>query len=321
MNYKKLKSQWFPIFKKSSLKSNIVAKELLGVKLIFFKSGDEVVCFEDNCPHRNVPLSLGSIVDGELRCNYHGWIFGKNGKVKNVKCNSSLRKIDVKVCLDIVWVRLEGDERFYDFLAPVDGYDERIDFKLIKADFIHSIENFLDPMHTPYVHKFILRGSSNQSMSISQEKMPNGFKTIYHLKQKQNGLINRLFDSGIDINIASFYYPGFAKIDYLKKDELLFSVGIFFVPIKKGKVSMIVKVGIKKSKIPSCLKFMLLRPFLEILFYQDKKILQIQYNSQSQTSNQAYEIVQTDLVIEHLLYLYGIGKEAPCKEMELELFN
>ena len=29
----------------------------------------------DRCPHRNVPLSLGTVVGGELECRYHGWQF------------------------------------------------------------------------------------------------------------------------------------------------------------------------------------------------------------------------------------------------------
>jgi phenylpropionate dioxygenase-like ring-hydroxylating dioxygenase large terminal subunit len=33
----------------------------------------------DQCPHRRAPLSKGTVVDGELRCPYHGWRFDGTG--------------------------------------------------------------------------------------------------------------------------------------------------------------------------------------------------------------------------------------------------
>lgn len=37
------------------------------------------VIFADRCPHRLVPLAAGSVVDGRLRCAYHGWVFDADG--------------------------------------------------------------------------------------------------------------------------------------------------------------------------------------------------------------------------------------------------
>lgn len=123
---------------------------------------------------------------------------------------------------------------------------------------------------------------------------------------------------GIDKNIASFITPGFAKIEYLKKDKLVFEVAIFFVPIQKGEVNMVINVSIKKGLIPSSIKFMMLKPFLELVFYQDKKILQTQYKYQ-QKLHKPYIIAKSDLVIEHLLYLLADAKKVNNKEMIMEL--
>ena len=190
--------------------------------------------------------------------------------------------------------------------------------KSLKSDFIHTIENFLDPLHTPYIHKGLLRSSSKQRMNITQESDEFSFKTIYDLVDKQNGLINKLFDSGIDKNIATFINPGFAKIEYFKQNRVLFNVSIFFVPIKKGEVQMVINVSFLKTFIPSFLKFFILRPFLEIAFYQDKKILEIQYKNQKKLKNE-YVIDEKDLVINHLLYLLEDKEKAQNKELFLEL--
>jgi phenylpropionate dioxygenase-like ring-hydroxylating dioxygenase large terminal subunit len=36
--------------------------------------------FADHCPHRLVPLSAGAIDAGRMRCAYHGWEFGADGR-------------------------------------------------------------------------------------------------------------------------------------------------------------------------------------------------------------------------------------------------
>ena len=38
----------------------------------------------DRCPHRNVPLSLGTVYDGLLQCAYHGWRFDGVGACRAV---------------------------------------------------------------------------------------------------------------------------------------------------------------------------------------------------------------------------------------------
>ncbi|MCW8895467.1 Rieske 2Fe-2S domain-containing protein [Sulfurimonas sp.] len=323
MNIEKLKKEWFPLFNSKELKGKPLAKTLLGFKLVFVRIDNEVTCFEDRCPHRNVPLSKGSIVNSQLRCNYHGWSFDKTGELKNIpgckNCNSiKIQAISTKEIDRIVWVRLEGDKEFYNNFLFSEIYSSTTNFKHLKADFVHSIENFLDPTHTPFIHRGLLRSENGQSMSVTQESDEHGFKTYYKLNNMQNGLINKLFDSGIDENIASCNFPGFAKIDYLKNNKLLFRVSVFFVPINKGEVQMVVNVSLLKTFVPSFLKFILLRPFLELAFYQDKKILESQYK-ENIFFKKSYEIVDSDLVINHLLHMFYDKPTGKNKVMDIEL--
>jgi phenylpropionate dioxygenase-like ring-hydroxylating dioxygenase large terminal subunit len=324
MNIEKLKKEWFPLFNSKELKSKPLAKTLLGFKLVFVRLDNKIRCFEDRCPHRNVPLSKGSIIDNQLRCNYHGWRFNGAGELKNIpgckNCNKNikLQTISVKEIDGIVWVKLEGDKKFNNFFSSSKSYSSTKSFKYLKANFIHSIENFLDPTHTPFIHKGLLRSENGQSMSVTQESNEHGFKTYYKLNNMQNGLINKLFDSGIDENIASCNFPGFATIEYLKSDKLLFKVSVFFVPIDKGEVQMVVNVSLIKTFIPSFLKFILLRPFLELAFYQDKKILETQYKENT-FFKKSYEIVDSDLVIDHLLHIFYDKPKWVNKVMDMEL--
>jgi hypothetical protein len=155
-------------------------------------------------------------------------------------------------------------------------------------------------------------------MEISQESDENGFVTRYTLLDQQNGLINRLFDTGIDQNIASFTLPGYAVIDYLKEKSLQLQVAIFFVPIDKGEVDMVVRISVRKSFIPSSFKFLLLKPFMELAFKQDKSVLEKQYITK-QHYNKPYVIEKCDIVIDHLIYLLHGGARGVDKTMTIAL--
>ncbi|GAA7766838.1 (2Fe-2S)-binding protein [Cupriavidus sp. SHE] len=47
-----------------------------GEEIVLFRgSGGEACALEDRCPHRRVPLALGTVKPGGLQCGYHGWTF------------------------------------------------------------------------------------------------------------------------------------------------------------------------------------------------------------------------------------------------------
>ena len=325
MNVEKLKTYWYPLFSSKELKSKPLGKILLGINLVFFRSKDEIKCFKDQCPHRGVALSNGLVLNHELQCHYHGWSFDKEGVLsklpgcsKNCKEDVQLESFSVVEDDGLVWVRLLGDRVFKSFFVFRDNFVNSRHFKEIEGDFIHSIENFLDPTHTSFIHKGLLRSHSRQGMKITQESSDDGFVTHYDLLDQQNGFVNKLFDKGINKNRASFTLPSLAKIEYLKEDDLHFCVAIFFVPLEKGKVQMLVDVSLPKTIIPKSIVFMMLRPFLELALYQDKKILKEQYEK---TKDEAFEYVnvESDLIIDHLLYLLTDSTEGIEKEMILEL--
>jgi hypothetical protein len=131
-------------------------------------------------------------------------------------------------------------------------------------------------------------------------------------------LDNKFFDKGINKNRAMFRLPGFAKIEYLKDEALLFCVVIFFVPLKKGEIQMVVDVVLPQSMVPKWLVFTLLQPFLELALYQDKKILKEQYEK-TKDKEFEYVILESDLVIDHLLHLLSDKRKGVDKQLYMEL--
>lgn len=317
MNISLLEQHWYPLLAEKQLKDVPVAVCLLGQSLVLVRLQGQVLCFENRCPHRNVPLSAGKVVENALQCAYHGWRFDAQG-LSPCHPEAKLKSYGLHCAQGLIWVRLKGNKPFDVSFIDGDGVDTLVAIKSMNANFIHSIENFLDPTHTPYVHGGVLRNTGLQRMQVSQQSDDSSFTTRYQLIDKQNGWINRLFDRGIDTQLASFHYPGLAQIRYLKQGITLFRVAIYFVPQQIGQVGMVVAVSLPRGRIPSRLKFMLLRPFLELAFKQDRKILEQQYKNQ-RLFNAGYIMAEQDLVIDHLLYLFKNGAKGKDKSLFMEL--
>ena len=59
----------------------VKAVRLLGEDLVLFKRGERDWGLVGRyCAHRGVDLAYGRLEDGGLRCLYHGWLYGKDGR-------------------------------------------------------------------------------------------------------------------------------------------------------------------------------------------------------------------------------------------------
>src|SRR5687768_12746675 len=72
---------WYVVARSVEVQGEPVAVRLLARDVVLWRAPDgHVVAAPDRCPHREAPLSEGSLIDGCLRCPYHGWTFGDDGR-------------------------------------------------------------------------------------------------------------------------------------------------------------------------------------------------------------------------------------------------
>lgn len=117
-----LRHFWHPVCTKAELESanpsgrGPLAVTLLGERLAIAKLGGQIVALEDRCAHRLAALSKGTVIDDTLRCNYHGWRYGAEGKVTHIPAcpeqpiprKAVTQSFQCAVKYDIVWVRLDS---------------------------------------------------------------------------------------------------------------------------------------------------------------------------------------------------------------------
>jgi vanillate O-demethylase monooxygenase subunit len=147
-----------------------LAVELLSQPVVLFRSGGEIVALRDLCVHRGAPLSMGSVVEGNLACGYHGWRYGGDGQVTRIPCLPEGASIPraartsrylVQERYSLVWVALEEPvlpipDLPGDMLAANNLHARcwaTFDWKTSAG---RAVENAMDLAHFPFVHPYLL---------------------------------------------------------------------------------------------------------------------------------------------------------------------
>ncbi|MDF3310125.1 Rieske 2Fe-2S domain-containing protein [Rhodococcus koreensis] len=83
---------------------------ICGEAIVLFRSGDEVVALADACAHRQYPLSSGRLVEGRIRCGYHGFEYDSDGVCqrvpgqKTVPAKARVRRFPVVLRNGWIWI-------------------------------------------------------------------------------------------------------------------------------------------------------------------------------------------------------------------------
>lgn len=188
--------QWHPVLKSPDLKEQPKAVEVLGEKVVVFRTTYGVHAFKDLCIHRGVPLSLGKVVKNEIVCPYHGWSYNRCGKCTRIPSMPEDKAIPTKArtttysCAEMygfIWVCLGepiqdkpmiGDEELNnpEYARVLMGPYE------IEAAGPRVIENFLDVSHLMFVHEGLLGDRQYSEIGDYQVHQSNSFLVTDEIK-------------------------------------------------------------------------------------------------------------------------------------------
>lgn len=135
-----------------------------GIPLVAWRQTDgQVILMSDACPHRRAKLSLGQIEAGQIVCPFHGFRFDGSGKCTWVPeierdapgiCARTFKTSEKYGWIWMYW----GDEAsataappWFEDISNVE-YVNRIS-EIWPVHFSRSVENQLDYVHLPFVHK------------------------------------------------------------------------------------------------------------------------------------------------------------------------
>lgn len=163
-----LYNDWHPVALSNQVAAGaMLATDLLDTRLVLWRdSGGVLHAWEDRCPHRGTRLSMGALQDDTLRCAYHGWAFGKEGRCIHIPAlpqaptKAQVAVYQVVEQYGMAWVCLGTPAH-----ARPPAFPEFADDQLrkvwcghydVQASAPRIVENFLDMAHFAFVHEGIL---------------------------------------------------------------------------------------------------------------------------------------------------------------------
>jgi chlorophyllide a oxygenase len=157
-----LRHHWFPAHFSSKLTADkLIPIELFGEPWVLFR--DETgaaACVKDECAHRACPLSLGTVVDGQVQCPYHGWEYNRGGECTKMPSTAFCAGVTVTAlpCSEkdgLIWVWPGAGEApsVPEFSRPPTGYTVHAEIE-VEVPVEHGLlmENLLDLAHAPFTH-------------------------------------------------------------------------------------------------------------------------------------------------------------------------
>ena len=170
-------NQWYVILESREVKANKTIKvtRLNETMVLWRDKQNKVCCIADRCCHRGASLSCGKLVNGKVECPFHGFLFDSQGKVKLIPANGKnatipeSQQVNAYITYEnygLIWIwygdnNKKTDEPFF-FKELADmSYSTFID--PWNAHYSRCIENQLDVVHLPFVHKTTI-GAGNKTL-------------------------------------------------------------------------------------------------------------------------------------------------------------
>lgn len=290
-----IRKQWFVAARSDQVRKRPLAVTVLDLPLVLARTAaGEVFVLEDRCPHRQVPLSCGQVTEHGLRCPYHGWTFGSDGRVTTMPGLApeaalpavGARSVRCQEHNGLIWVQLAAPEAAdgtrldtppATMIGGLAGGTSLQWQACWKTGTFDAIENFLDPLHPHTVHPRIVRlGGKRLPVTAEVRLTDEGFRVSYKGQEVQNGLLYRLFESPRLSESTVFAGAASARIEYRYQNGSAIDITLHFTPESAGTTHVFGIMDVAGRWAPPWALYLFILPFLSKVARQDQRMVELQ---------------------------------------------
>lgn len=167
-----VQNAWYIAAWAEEVSTKPLARRIASRPVVLFRTLDGHPCaLIDSCSHRGAPLSLGTVTEQGIRCNYHGVVFGCDGKCtaipnqQMIPDKARVQSFPVVEQDKIVWIWIGEAEKADETLIvryPFHGdsnWPSKFAMSPVAASYLLIADNLLDATHLAYVHGDSVGGS------------------------------------------------------------------------------------------------------------------------------------------------------------------
>jgi phenylpropionate dioxygenase-like ring-hydroxylating dioxygenase large terminal subunit len=320
-----LKNHWFIAAESHELVAGkLFATSLFGTPIVLFRDHAGVAgALVDHCPHRNVPLSLGSVAEGgTVRCRYHGWQFARSGECTHIPslANPTEAKgrralaLPVREQQGFVWVYsspapdlaapeaqpVREPHRFATMGQP--GYTTVVQSVVADGTMYSTAENALDVPHTAFLHKGLFR-SESRGITITAKVRRTADRVVaeYVGEPRPPGVVAKLLSpsGGVVTHFDRFILPSIAQVEYSIGSENHILVDSVLTPLSDFRTKIFAVVSFR-TRIPGKVIAPLVKPLALRIFQQDAFMLAKQTQAIGQFGGEQFVSTEIDVLGKHI---------------------
>lgn len=316
-------AQWYVVATADELRpgQRPLQRTLLGLPLVLFRDENgRAAALLDRCPHRNVPLSLGQVHDGQLQCAYHGWRFDGHGAcrfIPSLPTAQAGREAAARARSALSYPVRELDGFIWVFPTP--GAEPKVEpyrFRLLDAPgytvvrrqveapgTMHAtLENALDVPHTQFLHSGLFRSKSRGiPITAVVRRRADRVEAEYIGEPRPPGLVGRLLSpsGGLVTHFDRFLLPCVAEVEYRIGSENHILVMAATTPVEDF-LTRIYAVVAFKMRIPGFLLKPFLLPVALKIFSQDAAVLGQQTATIRRFGGEQFASTEIDVLGRHI---------------------
>lgn len=179
------RNAWYVCARSEDIGQALRPLMILGERVVAFRRRDgSVAVLEDACPHRKLPLSMGTLVEDRVVCGYHGLTFDGSGacvaaptQPDAVPRRAQVTSYPVRERYGFVFLWMGDPARAETTpLLDIADYDNpgwgrtACGHLEIACNYLWVTDNLLDPSHVAWVHltSFAGAGTDNAPLEIEE---------------------------------------------------------------------------------------------------------------------------------------------------------
>jgi phenylpropionate dioxygenase-like ring-hydroxylating dioxygenase large terminal subunit len=213
----------------------------------------------------------------------------------------------------LVWISSRGDNPLPERIQALDASNRRFLWQSRWAASVIDIqENFLDALHTHFVHPGLVRKTDRRKLvNVTLRTTGDGFHVDYSGQPEQSGLIFKLFESRRTRERAYLSALSTAQLEYQYARNRTVWITLCCTPMAEASTHIFGMLHVNGRWAPSWLIRLLVWPFIRRVARQDQNIVEHQQRQRSEFSSHRDLIMPLDIVRPYLQHAWA-SQNHPC---------